>query len=234
MTTLEPTPALPPPPGVTSNFDHPVTLKHQNNIAIGVAIPLTTIFFFLRAYTRIWIKRTWTVEDWLTLLAYFGAISLCGTGAAVMDHYGGRHEWDITPSQARDASYWFNVSSINYGIAIGIAKIAVLWLYRRVFSPIRWSLFDLVIVFFVVILALFYTSTTIAKIWECVPRDKIFNPTIPGRCISTPMLLNVSGLFNTITDFIILLLPLKAVWSMRMSTQKKAIVVLVFTFGLRS
>ncbi|KAI0535553.1 hypothetical protein GGR58DRAFT_478615 [Xylaria digitata] len=232
MTTPQPTPALPPPPGVTPNFEHPITLKRQNNIAIGVAIPLTTTFFLLRAYTRIWIKRTWIFEDWLTFLAYFGTVAFCGTGATVMNHYGGRHEWDITPSQAREASYWFNVASIHYGITIGIAKISVLWLYRRVFSPVRWSLFDIAIVFLVVILALFYTSTTIVKIWECVPRDKIFDPKIPGRCIDIPLLLNVSGLFNTVTDFIILLLPLKAVWNMNMSFQKKIIVVLVFTFGL--
>ncbi|KAI0973737.1 hypothetical protein F4678DRAFT_459226 [Xylaria arbuscula] len=230
MATL--TPALPPPPGVTSNFEHPVTLKQKNNIAIGIAVPLTTIFFLLRVYTRIWIKRTWIVEDWLASLAYFGTISLCGTGSAVMNHYGGRHGWDITPDQAREAFYWFNVSSINYGVAIGIAKISVLCLYRRIFSPVRWSVFDLIIVFLIIILALFYTATTIVKIWECVPRDKIFDSTLPGSCVNISTLLNVSGLFNTITDFIMLLLPLKTVWSMKMSVRKKTVVVLVFTLGL--
>ena len=46
------------------------------------------------------------------------------------------------------------------------------------------------------------------------------------------MLLNTSGCFNTITDFLILFLPIKAVWDLNMSKQKKLIVVLVFTFGL--
>lgn len=58
-----PTPALPPPPGTTSNFDNPATLKGSMDIAMGVAIPLTTIFFFLRAYVRIFIKRQWIGED---------------------------------------------------------------------------------------------------------------------------------------------------------------------------
>ncbi|KAI1827483.1 hypothetical protein F4861DRAFT_529272 [Xylaria intraflava] len=235
----QPTPVLPPPPGVTSNFEHPVTLKRQNLIAVGIAISLTTVFFFLRVYTRIWIKRAWIFEDCKLnsssnprLRKLLGVVTSCGTGAAVMNHYGGRHEWDITPSQARDASYWFNAASINYGIAIGIAKISVLCLYRRVFSPVRWGLFDIVIVFLIILLALFYTSTSIVKIWECLPRDKIFDPTIPGSCVNIPMLLNVSGLFNTITDFVVLFLPVKAVWNMHLSYRKKTIVVLVFTFGL--
>ena len=70
------------------------------------------------------------------------------------------------------------------------------------------------------------------KIFECNPRAKIFNSKLPGKCVDVPMLLNTSGLFNTLTDFIILLLPVKAVWNMNMKRQKKVIVVLVFTFGL--
>ena len=46
------------------------------------------------------------------------------------------------------------------------------------------------------------------------------------------MLLNASGLFNTITDLIIVLLPVKAVWNMKMEKKRKITVVLVFTFGL--
>ncbi|KAI0097508.1 hypothetical protein GGR51DRAFT_578051 [Nemania sp. FL0031] len=231
-TEPNPTPALPPPPGVTSNFDHPDSLKRLNNIAIGVAIPILTIVFGLRVYTRIWIRRSWIFEDWLVSVAYVGTISFCGTTAATMDHYAGRHEWDITSAEAREASYWFNISSIHYGVAICIAKVSILWLYRRVFSPIRYSRFDMLIVFLIVILCLFYTATNIAKIWECVPREKIFDPKIPGHCINTSTLLVVSGLFNTITDFIILFLPIQAVWGMQMNLRNKLTVVLVFTFGL--
>lgn len=63
MATSSLTPASPPPPGVTSNFENPESLVRVNYIAMGVAIPLTTVFFTLRAYTRIWIKQTWIFED---------------------------------------------------------------------------------------------------------------------------------------------------------------------------
>ncbi|KAL8775340.1 MAG: hypothetical protein Q9209_000347 [Squamulea sp. 1 TL-2023] len=149
-----------------------------------------------------------------------------------MAHHGGKHAWDITPAQAHEAFYWFNAASIHYGITICIAKLAVLWLYRRVFSPQRQSSFDNSIVALTILLILFYTSTTLVKIFECSPRAKIFNPKLPGKCIDIPKLLNTSGMFNTVTDVIILLLPVKAVWNMNMRRQKKVIVVLVFTFGL--
>ncbi|OTA92039.1 hypothetical protein M434DRAFT_44677, partial [Hypoxylon sp. CO27-5] len=161
-----------------------------------------------------------------------GNIILSAMGAVTMAHNGGKHEWDITATQAQEATYWFNATTINYGITICITKLAVLCYYRRVFSPVRRSPFDIAIVFFIAVLVLFYISTTIVKISECVPRAKIFDPSIPGTCINTSMLLNASGLFNTITDAIILLLPVKAVWKMKMTLKKKLTVVLVFTFGL--
>ena len=127
---------------------------------------------------------------------------------------------------------WFNAASILYGVTICFAKLAVLWLYRRVFSPQRRSAFDIVIVGLIIIIILFYTSTTFVKIFECNPRSKIYNPKVPGSCVNISMLLNTSGLFNTATDFILVLLPVKAVWNLNTKQHKKILVVLVFTFGL--
>lgn len=127
---------------------------------------------------------------------------------------------------------WFNVSSIEYGVTICLTKLAILWLYRRVFSPVRWSLFDSLCVFLIVICIGFYSITSFVKIFECTPRAKIVNPKIPGHCVDISRLLNTSGLFNTITDFLILLLPVHAVWNLHLTRLKKFLVVLVFTFGL--
>ena len=56
-------PALSPPPGVTSNFVNPESLTPQMNVAMGVAIPLVTVFFGLRAYARLVVRRVWIFED---------------------------------------------------------------------------------------------------------------------------------------------------------------------------
>ncbi|KAI0890591.1 uncharacterized protein GGS22DRAFT_194561 [Annulohypoxylon maeteangense] len=232
MATVSPTPALQPPPGVASNFVNPESLAGKNNIAMGVSIPLITISFFLRVYVRIWIRRTWVFEDWLALTAWASTVSLAGVGTATMAHNGGKHGYDITHEQFQEALYWFNATTINYGIAICTTKLAVLWYYRRVFSPFRRKPFDISIVCLITVLILFYGSTTIVKIWECIPRERIWDKSIPGRCISTDILLDTSGLFNTLTDFIMLLLPVKAVWKLKLKVKQKVLVVGVFTFGL--
>ncbi|KAI0115631.1 hypothetical protein GGR51DRAFT_556069 [Nemania sp. FL0031] len=232
METAQPTPALPPPPGATSNFDHPESLRQQFDIGAGISVPLTTIFVFLRSYSRLWVKRTWILEDWFLLAVWAGTIILAGFGEATMSHYGGRHEWDITVAQGNEAAYWFNLCSIEYGIALFFAKITVLQLYRRVFSPHRRGAFDNGIIATALAILLFHVASTIVKIFECTPRAKIYNTQLDGKCINTSVFLTTIGVFNTITDVIILLLPVRAVWSLALPFHKKVIVVLVFTFGL--
>ncbi|KAI0397950.1 hypothetical protein F5Y17DRAFT_255489 [Xylariaceae sp. FL0594] len=232
METARPTPALPPPPGRVSNFGNPESLRRQLDIGAAIAIALSTLFVILRSYSRIWLKKTWILEDWTLLLAWASVIVQCGLGEATMVHYGGRHEWDITTEQGNEAAYWFNVASILYGLGLFFAKITVLQLYRRVFSPHRGSAFDNGIIVTALVIFLFHLTSIIIKIFECTPRAKIYNMELKGSCIDISVFLTASGSFNTISDIVILVLPVKAVWSLNMASRKKVVVILVFTFGL--
>ncbi|KAJ2995763.1 hypothetical protein NUW58_g1180 [Xylaria curta] len=99
-----------------------------------------------------------------------GTIILAGFGEATMSHYGGRHEWDITTAQADEAAYWFNLCSIEYGIALFFAKIAVLQLYRRVFSPHRHSAFDNGIIIMAVAIFLFHVAAPAFSLYGFIIR----------------------------------------------------------------
>jgi len=113
-----------------------------------------------------------------------------------------------------------------------LVKLTILMIYRRVFVPRRWTPFDIILRIFESILVLFYTAITIVKIFECTPRERIWKRSLPGTCIDIPALLNVSGMFNFVTDVLILLVPVKSVWTLQMKKKQKVHVVLVFTFGL--
>jgi len=110
-------------------------------------------------------------------------------------------------------------------------KVAILLLYRRIFSPHRVVILDLSIRLFIVLLCTFYLATNSVKIWEYIPRQRIWDKSVPGRCVNVGALLNASGVFNTLTDIIILLMPVKAVWNLKTTYKNKIIIVLVFTVG---
>ena len=104
-------------------------------------------------------------------------------------------------------------------------------MYRRIFSPQKKSRVDRAIRLFILILTLFYVAITLAKIFECTPRSKIWNQQKPGRCVNIPNLLNASGAFNTLTDILLLLIPVKVSWNLNTTVKRKVGVVLLFTFG---
>ncbi|KAI0546919.1 hypothetical protein F4679DRAFT_379466 [Xylaria curta] len=226
------TPAIPPPPGVIPNPEHPASLAVEADIVVGIIVPFVTVFFLLRTYVRVFIKRAWILEDALVTTAWAGTVTYCALLRTCMARHGGQHGWDITANQLHEGLYWFNVAAIVYGIFIGITKISILCLYRRVFSPQRSSRFDIAIVTLIIILACFYTAITLSKIFECNPREKIWNPSVPGTCLEIKDVLNASGGFNAVTDYLILLLPVHAVRKLQMPKLKRILIVLAFTFGL--
>ena len=126
---------------------------------------------------------------------------------------------------------WFNAATVVYAPTILAAKLAILYIYRRVFVPRRWGIFDWTLRMFMAMLILFYVATFLVKIWECNPRERIWNRSLPGKCVNIASLLNTSGLFNTLTDIIILLIPVKSVWNLNMTKKRKMGVVAAFTVG---
>lgn len=112
-----------------------------------------------------------------------------------------------------------------------LVKAAILVYYRRIFLSRKGDSFDWVLRVFMAILIIFYTTTMLAKIWACSPRKKIWDPTVDGKCLSIPSLFNASGLFNWITDILMLLIPVKALWKLQMNARTKAGIATVFTLG---
>lgn len=121
-----------------------------------------------------------------------------------------------------------------YTPAIYFTKISILLFYRRIFSPShKNNPFDILLRLFILILTLFYTALIFLKIFECQPRARIWDPShnSSGRCLNIPALLNASGFFNTITDVLILLIPMRGVWGLQITRSRKVGIVLVFAIG---
>jgi hypothetical protein len=55
--------ALPPPPGVIPNFEHPESQGHRVVITTAILVPLATLVVTLRIYTRGMIVRSIGSDD---------------------------------------------------------------------------------------------------------------------------------------------------------------------------
>ena len=127
---------------------------------------------------------------------------------------------------------YVNMSQIFYGITAAVMKTCILMLYIRIFSPTPWSRFNIAIKALVIVIDVFYLGNTFAKIFQCWPREKIWMASLPGTCINLPILLSISGVFNCLSDIVILLVPIKGLWALKISKLQKLGIYVVFTVGI--
>ena len=71
-----------------------------------------------------------------------------------------------------------------------------------------------------------------ANTQKCTPREKLWNPSVPGYCFSSRKLGLASGSINVISDFSILILPVPIIWRLQMSKKRKVGITAVFGIGL--
>lgn len=79
----------------------------------------------------------------------------------------------------------------------------------------------------------FYTISTFLTIFACSPREAFWNPLITnGKCLNNDLSTLITCLFNIVSDILILILPARAVWKLRINTKNKIKIVLLFAIGL--
>jgi hypothetical protein len=65
-----------------------------------------------------------------------------------------------------------------------------------------------------------------------VPFERIWDKTVPGVCYNGRPLNLAIGIFNFISDVLILFLPQKLIWSLNMSMKRKIGIAVTFATGL--
>ncbi len=76
--------------------------------------------------------------------------------------------------------------------------------------------------------SVFYTGLFFSYVFECWPREKIWNPTIVGRCTNAAQVNLSSGILNIISDVEALLIPTWAIWHLALPLKRKLAALSVF------
>lgn len=77
-----------------------------------------------------------------------------------------------------------------------------------------------------------YSALEFSAIFACNPREKAWAPWLEGRCLNVDAIWKATGLFNCLSDFAVLALPLPSVWSLQIPARKKLLMLAVFATGL--
>lgn len=114
-------------------------------------------------------------------------------------------------------------------------KVSILLDWARIFAPrgtgnttFRWICYSMLGVN-----AVYYTVAILVSSFSCFPHEKIWNRLIPGSCIDSKIVLICSASINVVSDFLILLLPQKIIWHLRISVRKRIGISFFFTTGIQ-
>ena len=118
-----------------------------------------------------------------------------------------------------------------YGPTIFFVKLALLLSLLKLFAPIHQGWTYWLCISTIVFVALFYTAVIFIVVFACWPREKIWDPLVPGKCLNATDVLITTSAINAATDFVILFLPIVSVWRLQMSKHKKWGVSMIFACG---
>lgn len=173
-----------------------------------------------------------TPHHFTDALIFSGTAFVAFVGLALGVPGQSRHLWNLTIAQAGHIAFFVNIVEILYGSVMFPAKLCVLLQMQRIFrgnkrDSIYWSIQVLIWSNL-----LFYLAVTAAFIGACSPRAKISNPLLPGTCISIHVTILATSAINIVSDITILVLPVFAVWKLKLPIKRKLIISAVFGSGI--
>ena len=239
-------PAGQPPRGVTPNFVNPTTQRPQIVVLAAVFTSLATILTLVRCYVRSFLTRSlgWDDCKLMAVLLEYALMSsdLCTISVAVSwihgvllinaTRYGyGSHIWDIRASTLLQESNvrWVSGSAIAYPVAVTLVKVSILLLYYRIFQVSKRLRVSLVssIIFISLIYACFFALTVVTTV-KCVSLAALVDYPI---CRNTYPIALSNSVFNVVTDFWILLLPIPSILGLHLDKQRKIGLLAIFGTG---
>ncbi len=119
-----------------------------------------------------------------------------------------------------------------YGPTVFFAKASLFLLYLRLFHPNQST--KIMIYFGMIFTLVFYAATTATFGVLCIPRsgETWMESDFSSRCKKSIVMTYVQGIFNVVSDFYLLLLPIPVVWNLQMPLRKKIGVLTIFMAGL--
>ena len=127
------------------------------------------------------------------------------------------------------------INSILFGVLVCFIKTSVLLQYQRIFAiqkTMKSPMFAVIQVSIWTIL-LFYLVETFFAIFQCSPREKTENKLLTeGRCSENNTAFKTTGVFNSISDFALLSIPMAGLWNMQMPLRKKLMTMGIFAMGI--
>ncbi|OTA92688.1 hypothetical protein M434DRAFT_318625 [Hypoxylon sp. CO27-5] len=191
---------------------------------------ICSVFMILRLWAARLTKRRFYADDAFSIIGFASTISQGSVTIWAIYHGVGAHMEDLPPEDSALLAKIFQLPcAITWLFGTVCVKLAMLCLYTRIFSTAqfrRWSYALMVVVgcYFVAFLIVFMTN--------CMPLSNLWDPVPGGWCRELTTEEYTSVVFNLIIDLSIVILPMPALWQLKLPLRNKIFVSIMFGMGI--
>ncbi|KAI6092661.1 integral membrane protein [Hypoxylon rubiginosum] len=228
-----------PPDSVTEswpapNYSNPESRGHAGLIVGVILIVLVTITLAIRLYARKWLTRGFGVDDILILAAYWPttAFTIIGVVADERLHWN-RHTWDVKPEFIVPGLQLVLADSILFDIAASLSKLSILTLLYRLSTASRDQKMIVAVLVSITVVSITCFVFIIVSVFQCTPLSEFWEPSDgPQNCINQSAHMLTANIVNTVTDWFVVLLPIKTVLGLRLPAKQANMIILLFGVGI--
>lgn len=207
----------------------------RGNLLLIISLCFTIVTILVvsgRFYVRLGILRTLYVDDFFIAIAFAFNIGLCVAVSHAQYVGWDRHQWDQREEWFETSELHMWVIQLLFVIIMTFAKLSSLFLYRRVIcatSNEAYKKFVLVTIGVVIGWGIGFFAATLFSCW---PVQMYWQSRTGEECGDEGIRLLTATIINVITDFVVVLMPVGAIFKMNRALREKIILMVLISLGL--
>ncbi|KAI1457196.1 integral membrane protein [Annulohypoxylon moriforme] len=228
-----------PPTSVIESWPAPNYINPETRGRLGMVVGIllavmVTIILAIRLYARKWLTRGLGLDDVFILLAYFPATAYTIIGVVAEDEYQwNRHTWDLELEYFVPGLQLIFVNQMLFDLATSLTKLSILALLYRLTSASGDRKMTIAVLVSITIISLNCFIFIIVNVFQCTPLSEFWELSFePQNCIDQDAHLRAVNLINTLTDWLVVLLPLKTALGLNLPRRQYSMVIFLFGFGV--
>ncbi|KAI0476938.1 hypothetical protein F4859DRAFT_521526 [Xylaria cf. heliscus] len=227
------------------NYINPESRAPAGKIIGSILLSLVTVILVIRLYSRKRLTNGFGSDDMFICLAYLPATAFTILGISTQYAFQwGRHLWDVEPKI---------INLFLFDLATSLTKLSMLAMVRRLTIASSNKIEGVAVLLLAALITTNCFIFIIVEIFQCwyvklfatTNLDKKFNHTTarpissawtvsgnPTHCINEEVHLMAANIINTVTDFVVVLLPIRTTMSLDIPPRHRVVVISLFGIGL--
>ncbi|GAP86548.1 putative integral membrane protein [Rosellinia necatrix] len=216
------------------NYIDPESRARAGQIIGSILVVLVTVVVGIRLYSRKQLTRGFGLDDTFICLAYIPAAAFAITGAITQESLQwGRHIWDVELKFFNSNLLISTIHLFLFDLATSLTKLSMLAMIRRLTSTSRNKTENVVVSMLAALITANCLIFITVEVFQCWPITSTWVITERSdSCIDENAHLMAANIVNTITDFIVVLLPIRTAMTLQLPPRQRVIVTGLFGIGL--